>query len=110
MAQYLMNVLSDGVDLANPEEEAAIDLFNERELQAKGHWVFANGLSAPSNATVVDARGQGEPVITDGPYLESKEYVIGFWLIEAEDLDVALRLATMGSKACNRKVELRPVL
>ena len=49
-------------------------------------------------------------MITDGPFLESKEYLAGFWIIEAPDLDVALKLATEGSKACNRKVEVRPLL
>jgi hypothetical protein len=49
-------------------------------------------------------------VFIDGPYLESKEHVAGFWIIEAADLDVALRLAGLGSKACNRRVEVRPVL
>jgi hypothetical protein len=53
--------------------------------------------------------GQGDqPVITDGPYLEAKEYLGGFWIIEAADLDVALRLAAEGSKACRGKVEVRP--
>jgi len=49
-------------------------------------------------------------VFTDGPYLESKEHIAGFWIIEAPHLDVALRLAAAGSKACNRRVEVRPVL
>jgi hypothetical protein len=49
-------------------------------------------------------------MVTDGPFLESKEYLAGFWVIEAPDLDVALKLATAGSKACNRKVEVRPFL
>ena len=49
-----------------------------------------------------------KPVFTDGPYLETKEYVAGFWIIQAPDLDVALRLASLGSKHCNRRVELRP--
>jgi hypothetical protein len=49
-------------------------------------------------------------MFSDGPFLESKEYLGGFWIIEAPDRDVALRLAAEGSKACNRKVELRPVL
>jgi hypothetical protein len=49
-------------------------------------------------------------VFTDGPYLESKEYIVGFWVMEAADLDVALKLAAEGSKACNRKVEVRPFL
>jgi hypothetical protein len=108
MAQYLLSVLADTTDLATAEEMAAIDVFNE-QLQADGHWVFAGGLASPSTATVVDARG-GEPVFTDGPYLESKEHIAGFWIIEAPHLDVALRLAALGSKNCNRRVELRPVL
>jgi hypothetical protein len=49
-------------------------------------------------------------VFTDGPYLESKEYIIGFWIIDAPDLDVALRLAARGSQSCNRRLELRPFL
>ncbi len=49
-------------------------------------------------------------MVTDGPFVESKEYVAGFWIIEAPDLDVALRLATDGSKACHRRVEVRPFL
>lgn len=108
MAQYLISVLDDTTGLATAEEQAAIDVFNER-LQADGHWVFAGGLASPGTATVIDAR-DGEPVFTDGPYLESKEYVAGFWIIEAPDLDVALRLAALGSKHCNRRVELRPFL
>jgi hypothetical protein len=109
MAQYLMSVLFDDTDgLATAEEMAAIDGFNE-QLQADGHWVFAGGLASPSTATVVDGRDR-EPVFTDGPYLESKEHVAGFWIIEAPHLDVALRLAAGGSRACNRRVELRPFL
>ena len=108
MAQYLMSVLDEAGGLATAEEMAAIDAFNEK-MQADGQWVFAGGLASPSTATVVDGR-DGEPVFTDGPYVESKEHIIGFWIIKAEDLDVALRLAAQGSKACNRKIELRPVL
>ena len=108
MAQYLMSVLFDRPDLATAEEAAAIDVFNE-QLQADGHWVFAGGLASPSMATVIDNRG-GEALFTDGPFLESKEYLAGFWIIEAPDLDVALKLAAEGSKACNRKVEVRPFL
>jgi hypothetical protein len=106
MAQYLMSVLSDGTEPGSEEEMAAIDVFND-QLRADGHWVFANGLASPSTATVVDGRGEA-PVFTDGPYLESKEYVAGFWVVEAPHLDVALRLAAQGSKSCNRRVELRP--
>src|SRR6266851_4992673 len=81
---------------------------NDR-LMAEGHWVFAGGLGSPSSATVIDNRGE-EAMFTDGPFLESKEYLAGFWIIEAADLDVALKLAAEGSKACNRKIEVRPFL
>jgi hypothetical protein len=108
MAQYLLSVLNETSALATAEEMAAIDVFNE-QLVAEGHWVFAGGLAAPETATVVDGRN-GEAVFTDGPYVETKEYVVGFWIIEAADLDVALRLAGSGSKHCNRRVELRPIL
>ena len=109
MAQYLISVLfDDTTDLATAEEMAAIDVFNE-QLRAEGHWVFAGGLGSPSTATVVDGR-DGEAMFTDGPYVESKEYVAGFWIIDAPHLDVALRLAALGSKHCNRRVELRPFL
>jgi len=106
--QYLVSVIDDTAGLATPEEDAAIDVFNER-LQAAGHWVFAGGLAAPSTATVIDNRGE-EAIFTDGPFVESKEYLAGFWIMEAADLDVALKLAAEGSKACNRKIEVRPFL
>ena len=106
--QYLVSVIHDQAGLATPDEHAAIDVFNER-LQAEGNWVFAAGLGSPSTATVIDNRGE-EAVFTDGPFVESKEYLAGFWIIEAPDLDVALKLAADGSKACNRKVEVRPFL
>jgi hypothetical protein len=86
----------------------AIDTYNEG-LRARGHWVFAAGLGAPSTATVVDGRSGG-PMFTDGPFVETKEWLSGFWVVEARDLDVALELAAAGSKACNRRVEVRPLL
>jgi hypothetical protein len=106
--QYLVSVINETDDLATEAEMAAIDAFNDG-LQAGGHWVFAAGLGSPSSATVIDNRG-GEPMFTDGPFLESKEHIVGFWVMEAPDLDVALKLAAEGSKACNRKVEVRPFL
>jgi len=106
--QYLVSVIDDDAGLATPDEQAAIDVFNDR-LEAEGHWVFAGGLASPSTATVIDNRG-GEAMFTDGPFVESKEHLAGFWVIEAADLDVALKLAAEGSKACNRKVEVRPFL
>ena len=106
--QYLMSVIHDETELATPEEMAAIDEFNDR-LVAEGHWVFAGGLGFPDTATVVDNR-DGQALVTDGPFLESKEYLVGFWIVQAPDLDVALELAAEGSKACNRKIEVRPFL
>ena len=106
MAQYLISVLFDTTGFATAAEMAAIDTFNE-QLQADGHWVFAGGLASPSTATVIDNRGE-EAMVTDGPFVESKEYLAGFWIIQAPDLDAALELAAAGSKACNRKIEVRP--
>ena len=85
---------------------AATGAFNEK-LQAEGYWVFAGGLEPATTATVVDGTGE-EPVMTDGPYLETKEAIGGFWVIDAPDLDVALKLAAEASKACRGKVEVRP--
>src|SRR2546425_8476729 len=82
---YLVSVIADGTELAIPGEVAAINAFNDKRLKAEGLWVFAGGLASPSTATVVDNR-VGEPVFTDGPFLESKEYLAGFWIIEAPDL------------------------
>src|SRR4051794_813430 len=113
--QYLISVIDDGqaeaaqrTDSATQAEMAAIDVFND-QLQADGYWVFAGGLGSPDTATVIDNRA-GEAVVTDGPYVETKEFVAGFWIINAPDLDVALKLGTQASKSCNRKVEVRPVL
>jgi len=106
--QYLVSVIDDTAGLATPEEMTAINAFNDR-LKAEGQWVFAGGLGSPTSATVIDNRGE-ETIFTDGPFLESKEYLAGFWIIEAPDLDAALKLAAEGSKACNRKIEVRPFL
>ncbi len=121
MPQYLLSV--HGVDsdydpdagkfgAYGSEEEAesafaATGVFNEK-LTAEGYFVFAGGLRSASTATVVDGTGD-KPVYTDGPYLESKEYLGGFWVIEAPDLDVALRLAAEGSMACSRQGRGAPV-
>ncbi len=105
---YLVSVIDDTPNSATETEMAAIGVFNDK-LKTDGYWVFAGGLAAPSTATVIDNRGD-QALLTDGPFLESKEYLNGFWILEAPDLDVALKLATGGSKACNRKLEVRPFL
>lgn len=108
MPQYLISVLDDTTGSGTREEMAAIDEFNEH-LQAQGHWVFAGGLAAPAAATVIDARSSGTE-LTDGPFIESKEYMAGLWIVEADDAEAALRLASLGSEKCNRRVELRPFM
>jgi len=115
MTHYLMSVhgpaeMSEFGNYGSREEMeaafAATGAYNE-QLKTDGYWVFGGGLGSASQATVVD--GQGEtPVLTDGPYLETKEAIGGFWVIDAPDLDVALRLAAEASKACRGKVEVRP--
>lgn len=113
--QYLMSVFGPAeMDEfgSYPDKEtmeqafADTGAFNDK-LQADGQFVFAGGLASVSAATVVDGQGDS-PLFSDGPYLESKEYLGGFWVIEAADLDEALALAAAGSKACRGKVEVRP--
>jgi hypothetical protein len=108
--QYLINVLHDSRELAPADEQAAIEVFNER-MQADGHWVFAGGLPYPDaqTSTVFDNRA-GAGIVTDGPFAESKEYAVGFWIVDVPSLEVARQLAAEGSQACNRRVELRPFL
>lgn len=115
MPRYLMSVFADVEydpigNFASKEEMlqsfADTGTFNE-QLQRDGYLVFADGLEAPATATTVDGRGEA-PVLTDGPYLETKEHLGGFWVIEVPDLDVALDLAARASRACRETVEVRP--
>ncbi|WP_141014927.1 YciI family protein [Nocardioides sambongensis] len=112
MTQYLLSVHGNEEQYAAIPEEVMqrmftdVERFNE-QLQADGVWVFAGGLEGAETATVVDSAG-GSPVFTDGPYLESKEHIGGFWIIDVPDLDAALRYAAAGSGACQGKVEVRP--
>ena len=78
------------------------------QMQAAGVWVFAGGLHAADVATVVTPQAGGEVTTTDGPYLESKEHVAGFWIIECDDLDEALEWAARGAVACRGPIEVRP--
>lgn len=111
MTQYLLSVIHEW-GLPNLSEDeiqqsfADTGRFND-EIQASGHWVFAGGLEPVSAATVVD-NVRGENVVTDGPYVEAKEQLGGFWIIEAADLDEALAIAARGSQACKNPVEVRP--
>lgn len=111
MAQYLFSVIHDWDAPVTDEEMqqsyARVDAFNKKITEA-GHWVFGAGLTHPSNATVVRA-DKGEVVTTDGPYLETKEHLGGFWVIKAADLDEALQLAQEASVACANQIEVRPM-
>jgi hypothetical protein len=110
MKQYLLAVYQpDGepppeVDL----ERIARDLEAlNAEMKAAGAWVFANGLHPASTATVVRVK-DGEPLITDGPYLEGKEHLGGFTIVNAPDLDAALKWAGKLARATTLAVEVRP--
>jgi hypothetical protein len=70
--------------------------------------VFAGGLHLPSTATVVRAQ-EGDTLITDGPFVEGKEHIGGFWVIKAGDLDAALSWAAKATRACAAPVEVRPL-
>lgn len=112
MPQYMLSVIHDW-DAASmtPEEMQQsyedVDRFNN-EVQAAGQWVFGTGLQHPGTAVVVDGV-QGRNVVTDGPYLEAKEHLGGFWIVEAADLEEAKELARRASGACVRAVEVRPL-
>ena len=111
MTQYLLAVhMVEGEPTPSEAEMQQaykrVDDFNA-ELQSSGAWVFAGGLHPPSTATVVRAQG-GQVVTTDGPFAETKEQLGGFWVIDAPDLDAALKLAAKGSAACGGPVEVRP--
>ncbi len=105
--RFLISVIDDLSNSGTPSEMEAIGTFNEG-LRANGHWIFAWGLQAPETATVIDNRN-GVNTETGRPLFDSKENVSGLWLIEAADLQIAKKLAYEASKACNRKVELRPL-
>jgi hypothetical protein len=111
MTQYLMAVHGPEEQYDTPLEDMqasfeAVGKFNEK-LQAAGQWVFGGGLECPSSASVVD-NTQGKNVVTDGPYLEAKEHIGGFWVIEVPDLDAALKVAEEAGRACVEVVEVRP--
>ncbi len=115
MTQYMLSVHHQGPDdpafQVGPEVQQAmfeaVDAFNT-ELQAEGAWVFAGGLEMPDTATTVHAHQGDEVLLTDGPFAETKEFLGGFWVVEAADLDVALEWARKGSVACQGAVEVRP--
>jgi hypothetical protein len=86
-----------------------IDVLNG-EMIAAGVRIFAGGLSAPRNAKSLRAQPGGKVLITDGPYLETKEHIGGFWILKAADLDEALAWGRKAAVACRAPVEVRPFL
>jgi hypothetical protein len=119
MTNYLMSVFGPeslydsenyGYESREQMEEsmAATDAFNER-LKEQGYFVFADGLDRPSTSVVVDGMGD-KPLLVDGPFAETKEYMAGFWIIDVPSRDLALELAAEASKVCIGKVEVRPMM
>jgi hypothetical protein len=110
MPQYLVAIhLPDDFDPSRVDKamERDIDVLNE-EMEAKGVRIFAGGLGPASSAKSLRAQPDGKVLITDGPYLETKEHVGGFWILEAADLDEALAWGRKGAVACRAPVEVRP--
>lgn len=113
MSQYLIAVYDQPETRNRPRDEmeeifAAVNVVNQKAMDT-GIFVFAGGLHPQSATTTVDGRS-GKPEVTDGPYLESKEYLGGFWVIEVPDLDAALAFAREASVACQQPLEVRPFM
>jgi hypothetical protein len=106
--KYLISVIDDLANSGTAEELAEIDKFNS-ELQAHGHLIFAGGLAGPKTAVVIDNR-KDRQVMTRGPLFDAPENVSGFWIVELPSEEMAHQVALAGSKACNRRVELRKFL
>ena len=79
-----------------------------QEMDAAGARFFAGGLESASHAKSLRRRPDGEVIITDGPYLETKEHIGGFWVLKAADLDEALAWGCKAAIACRASVEVRP--
>ena len=111
MPHYLLaGILPDNFDSSTMTEEIVhnINMLND-ELEAAGARLVAAGLSAPGQAKSLRAQPNGEVLITDGPYLEAKEYVGGFTILEAADMDEALAWARKSVIACRTPVEVREI-
>ena len=104
--KFQISVIDDLSNSGTPGEMVEIDKFND-ELRANGQFIFAWGLHAPESATVIDNRN-GANLSTGKPLFDAKENFSGLWIIDVADTEIAEKLAFAASKACNRKVELRP--
>jgi hypothetical protein len=109
MAQYLVAIHHPDNYDPSVEDEAMhrdIDALNE-EMIAAGVRTFVGGLHAVSKAKSLRAQPDGKVLITDGPYIEAKEHIGGFWVLEAADLDEALAWGRKAAVACRAPVEVR---
>ena len=111
--KYLCQVWFDGsqLDAMTKEEKDALDrnsLAYDRDLEASGHMIAAEALYSPQSAVTVRVRG-GETSVTDGPFIETKEYLGGFILINAKDLNDAIRVAAGIPLAKLGSIEVRPI-
>jgi hypothetical protein len=110
MTRYLLNVMQPDGDPPPAEvlEPIMRDIakLNE-EMKRAGAWVFSGGLFPPETATVVRVT-DGRTMMTDGPYIEGKEHVGGFTIIEAPDLDAALEWARRAAETITLPIEVRP--
>lgn len=106
--RFLISVIDDRSNSGTEAEMKAVDAFND-QLEANGHWIFACGLADPKTAMVIDNRNDANQLMS-GPLFDVAEQFSGFWVIQADDFETARVLALQGSKACNRKVELRSLL
>ena len=110
MTQYLVAIHHPDNYDPSAEGEAMgrdIDALNE-EMIAAGVRVFAGGLTSASSAKSLRAQPGGKVLITDGPYLETKEHIGGFWILEVANLDEALAWGRKAVVACRAPVEVRP--
>ena len=110
MTHYMLTIYQPDGGKPPPEflEKVMRDLHAlNQEIKAAGAWVFSRGLHAPDTATVVRLRGK-DVVTTDGPYVEGKEHIGGFWIVDAPDLDVALDWARKAARATALPIEVRP--
>lgn len=110
MTRYLVAIHHpDDYDPAVAEDEAMgrdIDALND-EMKAAGVRLFVGGLLPANRAKSLRPERDGSVVVTDGPYLETKEHVGGFWVLEAADLDEALEWGRKAAVACRAPVEVR---
>jgi hypothetical protein len=113
MTQYLVAIhRPDGYDPSIAEDEEMIRGIRALnvEMKAAGVRLFVGGLQPPGSARSLRTRPDGTVHITDGPYLETKEHVGGFWVLEAADLDQALEWGSKAAIACRAPVEVRAFL